>query len=305
MGKDGMDLLYLLSLSNLVGGISTAVALQHPYFNGISTDTVLSVPRTPYIKNETKRFQISTIHRAPVVDWLFEIVTVFNKNTKTVYLAMEYLDLYLHKISNNEQELENIDSELQLIAATCLYIASKCNDDVPIRIDDLPFCADKIFVTTDILHLEEGILRETECNLIVPTLYDVVLSYLEHLKKDAKSKIFWLSMYISELALQCTELKQFSLPTIAAAIVTISLYSLEEWTEYAQDLFNITHLDFSQIIACYIDLSFWLQLQANFPFLKIIKRRYSKDSRMRVASTHLILLSSAQLMTVLPTIDSR
>jgi hypothetical protein len=304
MGKDGMDLLHQLSHTNQVGGISTPVALEHPYFQGLYTNNVLSLSKAPYIKHETKPFLISTEQRASIVDWLFEIVTVFNKNTKTVYLAMEYLDEYLNKVSRSEPDLKSIDSELQLIAATCLYIASKCNDDVPIRIDDLPFCADKIFVTTDILRLEEIILLETEWNLINLTLHDVVLSYLKQLNKNAESVMFWLSMYISELALQCTELHRFSLPTIAAVIITISLYSLEEWTRYSKDLFNITHLEFSQIIQCYIDLSSWLQSRQNFSFLKIIERRYSKDSRMHVASTHLILLSSAQLMKVLPTLDS-
>lgn len=292
-----MDLLEQLSNSNKVGGITTAIALQHPYFQTLNTNKVLSLSNEPHIiKHETRPCHISTEQRASIVDWLFEIITVFNKNTKTVYLAMEYLDTYLQNISNTKNELENIDHGLQLIAATCLYIASKCNDDVPLSIEDLPFCADKIFVTKDILHLEGRILRDIEWNLVVPTLYDFVLSYLNHLNKYVDSALFWLSMYISELALQCTELHQFSLPTIAAAIITIALYSLEEWTGCSKDLFNIANLEFNQIIPCYLALSSWLQSRQTFPFLKIIDRRYSKDSRMNVASTHLILLTSAQLM---------
>lgn len=292
-----MDLLEQLSNSNKVGGITTAIALQHPYFQTLNTNKVLSLSNEPHIiKHETRPCHISTEQRASIVDWLFEIITVFNKNTKTVYLAMEYLDTYLQNISNTKNELENIDHGLQLIAATCLYIASKCNDDVPLSIEDLPFCADKIFVTKDILHLEGRILRDIEWNLVVPTLYDFVLSYLNHLNKYVDSALFWLSMYISELALQCTELHQFSLPTIAAAIIIIALYSLEEWTGCSKDLINIANLEFNQIIPCYLALSSWLQSRQTFPFLKIIDRRYSKDSRMNVASVHLILLTSAQLM---------
>lgn len=291
-----MDLLEQLSNSNQVGGISTAIALRHPYFQSLNTNMVLPLSKELQIRHETRQCHISTEQRASIVDWLFEIVTVFNKNTKTVYLAMEYLDTYLHKVSNTESELENIDRSLQLIAATCLYIASKCNDDVPLRIEDLPFCADKIFITKDILHLERRILLQIEWNLVVPTLYDVVLSYLDHLNKNVDSSLFWLSMYISELALQCTELHHFSLSTIAAALITIALYSLEEWTCCCKDLFNISHLEFNQIIPCYLTLSSWLQSRQTFPFLKIIDRRYSKDSRMNVASTHLILLVSSQLM---------
>lgn len=291
IGHDGMELFHTLAQSEPRLQISATEALLHSYFQGMKSGSETQVIPFEYSPNSLPTHQkfrynclyINTEHRAGIVDWLFEIVTVFNMKTRTVYLAMEYLDKYLRSTTNDHIE------RLQLIAATCLYIASKSNNDVNLTISDLPFCADRIYEVDDILLLEDTILNGIEWEVTIPTLYDCVTFYLERMKIKGGSKDFWLSLFISEFALQ-TNLCHHSLCVIAATIITISLYSTGSWNGWSNQMEHIFQNDLDSIIACYEDIQAWLSSKDNHPFLEIIDRRYSNHSRMCVASTNLVLL---------------
>ena len=58
-------------------------------------------------------------------------------------------------------------SQLQLLAATCLHIASKVEDEEPINVTELHYCADRMYDIEDVVNLEEEtleILAETIWN---------------------------------------------------------------------------------------------------------------------------------------------
>ena len=72
-------------------------------------------------------------------------------------------------------------NQLQLLAATCLHIASKIEDDVAVNVQELHYCADRIFKAKDIVELEEHIFQQIDWSLSLPTIYDFVMIYQEHL----------------------------------------------------------------------------------------------------------------------------
>ena len=65
-----------------------------------------------------------------LVDWLVEVVDVFEMSTRRAFLAVQYVDRYLGTTMMSR-------SRFQLLGATCLHIASKCEDVSYIGVDDL------------------------------------------------------------------------------------------------------------------------------------------------------------------------
>ena len=92
----------LLSISNLL--------CHHPFLkksSNYSVDEILDnkiCKRYGILKqNESivqlndKRTHATAEQWANLVDWLFEIVTVFEKSTQSVFMAMNYVDLFISK----------------------------------------------------------------------------------------------------------------------------------------------------------------------------------------------------------------
>lgn len=96
--------------------------LRHPFFNNTSSKTCHHNRDTTKVicweseycsdddddenikhrfeilkQNELKRLQHGINKRTwiKIVDWLFEIISVFEKKSLTVYMAMQYFDIYL------------------------------------------------------------------------------------------------------------------------------------------------------------------------------------------------------------------
>lgn len=70
----------------------------------------------------------STIH-LKMIDWMIEVLSVYQSSNETFYLGIKIMDLYIHKAQNLKS------SNIHLIGMTSMFIASKYEDVYPISLN--------------------------------------------------------------------------------------------------------------------------------------------------------------------------
>ena len=321
IGNDGVDLLKGLVNQDSERRISISDALQHPYFVAACTKCVASSStghnhrlqllnamevkgRDCYDVSDIIRFKPS--QAAGMVDWLFEIASVFHISTRTVFVAVGFYNRCCHH-SIVERILGKGHlgiKKCQLLAATCLHIASKCVDDIHVHAASLSFSADRTFDQADIFALEHKILDSIEWKLSMPTIYDFATCYLEMNGIQSDSTLFWLTLYICELSLESTMHLDFSPSMIAASASVLAKYSCQEselWTENMATFAKHTWVDLKK---CILKLSQEIALRRGNQQNSMIYRRYSKSTRMRASAEHIKQIQSfAQLEAMNPNLS--
>ena len=64
-----------------------------------------------------------------MVDWMIEVMSSFNQEDKTFFLAVSLMDRYFE----NSADSKRVD-ELHLIGVTAMFMASKAEDSLPLDI---------------------------------------------------------------------------------------------------------------------------------------------------------------------------
>lgn len=91
--------------------------------------------------------------RAILLDWLNEVCEVYKLHRDTFYLAVDYLDRYLHG------EREVLKTHLQLIGITCLFVAAKVEEIYPPKIGEFAYVTDGACTEHEILQHEKILLQ--------------------------------------------------------------------------------------------------------------------------------------------------
>ena len=65
-----------------------------------------------------------------MVDWMIEVMSSFNQEDKTFFLAVSLMDRYFE----NSATCKRVD-ELHLIGVTAMFMASKAEDSLPLDIE--------------------------------------------------------------------------------------------------------------------------------------------------------------------------
>ncbi|KAM8716575.1 hypothetical protein ACLKA7_003453 [Drosophila subpalustris] len=91
--------------------------------------------------------------RAILLDWLNEVCEVYKLHRDTFYLAVDYLDRYLHG------QREVLKTHLQLIGITCLFVAAKVEEIYPPKIGEFAYVTDGACTEHDILQHEKILLQ--------------------------------------------------------------------------------------------------------------------------------------------------
>jgi len=91
--------------------------------------------------------------RAILLDWLIEVCEVYKLHRETFYLAVDYLDRYLHG------ERQVLKTHLQLIGITCLFVAAKVEEIYPPKIGEFAYVTDGACTERDILNHEKILLQ--------------------------------------------------------------------------------------------------------------------------------------------------
>ena len=95
--------------------------------------------------------QITTKHRAILVDWLFELSNEWEFFDDTIHYAVSYMDRYL--FSKKEDR-----GTLQLLGATCMWIAAKYNEIYPPELDYFVYMAAETYSKKSFLRKEADVL---------------------------------------------------------------------------------------------------------------------------------------------------
>lgn len=91
--------------------------------------------------------------RAILLDWLIEVCEVYKLHRETFYLAVDYLDRYLH-VARHVQK-----THLQLFGITCLFVAAKVEEIYPPKISEFAYVTDGACTERDILQHEKLLLQ--------------------------------------------------------------------------------------------------------------------------------------------------
>ncbi|XP_017067114.2 G1/S-specific cyclin-E isoform X2 [Drosophila eugracilis] len=97
--------------------------------------------------------------RAILLDWLIEVCEVYKLHRETFYLAVDYLDRYLH-VAHKVQK-----THLQLIGITCLFVAAKVEEIYPPKIGEFAYVTDGACTERDILNHEKILLQALDWDI--------------------------------------------------------------------------------------------------------------------------------------------
>lgn len=89
-------------------------------------EEVSAIDRTDILE----RHEITAHQRAKMVDWMIEVMSSFNQEDKTFFLAVSTMDRYFEN-SATAKEVH----ELHLIGVTAMYLASKAEDSSPLDLE--------------------------------------------------------------------------------------------------------------------------------------------------------------------------
>ncbi len=81
-------------------------------------------------RNYLERHSIEPSYRLKIVDWMMEVLHVFNCELETIFLSVGIMDYYLNVVKNKVRK-----EQLHLICTTAMYIASKMEDIIPISVN--------------------------------------------------------------------------------------------------------------------------------------------------------------------------
>ena len=289
IGSDGIDLLSRLLDESPSGKLSTTEAIQHRYFHNfecvlkVSTNSskhfqglnlLQQVENKDWIQGSREFVLFEPYQAAAMVDWLFEIATVFQLSTRTVFVAVGYYNKCCQRSGTKKY---------QLLAATCLYIASKCEDCHHVLVGNLSFSADRMFNETHIISMERRVLDAIGWDLYVPTIYDFARSYMSSVEVESGSQEFWVALYISELALATVIHVEFKQSMIAACVLVLSRLALNAEEVWPRRLETVSGYKWKDLSKCLLKLSILLEARHSFDEISIIDRRYRKMSRKNVA----------------------
>ncbi|KAL4114439.1 hypothetical protein PRIC2_014377 [Phytophthora ramorum] len=306
----GIDLLTKLLVYNPDQRITAEDALRHPYFSNEAPAFLPLTPKIPMdqmcytmsrarigptpehvelfhaylrqtereswkeIKYLSRQKTLRPAHRSMLVDWLIEVVDVFEMCLRTAFLAVNYTDRYLDIVMVKK-------TQFQLLGATCLHVASKCEDVSYIGVEDLAMCADNVYTSVEVLEMEEKLLNTLNFTLSVPTALDFLNIY-ERMIPPIQKKTSMLAHYLLELALQEYQFLKYLPSVVAACCLSMSMYTMDGFP-MTKELVDACQYSWSDLKDCMGNLQ---TLYSNSPSnnLAVIKKRYSKAERCQVAN---------------------
>lgn len=146
-------------------------------------------PKPLYMR---KQPDISPSMRTILVDWLVEVGEEYRLQTETLCLAVSYIDRFLSVMSV-------VRAKLQLVGTAAMFIAAKYEEIYPPDVGEFVYITDNTYTKTQVLRMEQLILKVLKFDLCVPTTSIFLNAYpvMDDLPKDVKylaQVCFWQSL---------------------------------------------------------------------------------------------------------------
>lgn len=227
-----------------------------------------------------KKSEITPKLRSKIMDWMVEVLKLYNQREETIYRSFYLLDLYLQK--------KKIDiNYLHLIGTACILIASK-NEEVnflPTEII-LEKIAYNKFTKAELLAAELDILNAIDFRVNFPSIYDILTCTFNLLDfKDTKILGFLRnsSLLITKMCLFSNEVcEKFTLNDIAGLSVILVLKLIENlhpgrnFDKFIKDIVCKFCMNKRKVIE-YLGFikNFVFNFDDNFPHIRNLKRFYT------------------------------
>ena len=220
--------------------------------------------------------------RAKLINWLIEVIKIYNQKEVTLYKTIFIMDLYLKK----KKEKINLNT-YHLIATTSLFISSKNFEKKPISLKELlnNILYNK-FKKKEIIQKELDILYTLGFKLNWPTIYDLAydfLPFITFINKKNKDYFESNSFLLMKMSLFYKNIiNKLPINEICASSMILALKILEKLN---------SENDFNYLISKIIRLfdlnkkkllknlrfikNLLMDFHENFPFVKNLQKYYS------------------------------
>lgn len=173
-------------------------------------------PKPLYMK---KQPDINQSMRTILVDWLVEVCEEYRLQNETLCLAISYIDRFLSFMSV-------VRAKLQLVGTAAMFIAAKYEEIYPPDVGEFVYITDDTYSKTQVLRMEQLILKVLGFDLSVPTT--LVFTSVYCVMNDVPDKVKYMCMYLCELSLLDADPYLTYLPSkIAAGALALSRYALD------------------------------------------------------------------------------
>lgn len=205
-------------------------------------------PKPGYMLKQT---DITYSMRTILVDWLVEVSDEYKLQGETLALAVSYIDRFLSFMSV-------VRAKLQLVGTAAMFIAAKYEEIYPPDVSEFVYITDDTYTKTQVLRMEQLMLKVLSFDLTVPTSLVFINSYC--VMNDVPDKVKYLAMYLCELSLlEADPYLTYKPSKIAAGALALARraldlpmwskmlenntgYTLQEMKDIIMDL-NKTHID--------------------------------------------------------------
>jgi len=200
-------------------------------------------PKPGYMRRQQ---DITSSMRSILVDWLVEVSEEYKLHRETLFLAVNYIDRFLSKISV-------LRGKLQLVGAASMFLASKYEEIYPPDVSEFAYITDDTYTKQQVLRMEHLILKVLTFDVAVPTTNWFCEDFLKACD-DTNDKLKALTMFLVEMTLIDMDTYIKYLPSVtAAAALCLSRYSLgmEPWPQH---MVKKTGYEVGHFVECLKDL---------------------------------------------------
>ncbi|EFN67786.1 Cyclin-A1 [Camponotus floridanus] len=186
-------------------------------YNYLRVSETLHRPKPGYMK---KQPDITYSMRSILIDWLVEVAEEYRLQDETLYLAISYIDRFLSYMSV-------VRGKLQLVGTAAMFIAAKYEEIYPPEVGEFVYITDDTYTKTQVIKMENLILRVLSFDLTVPTHLTFLMEYC--ISNNLSDKIKFLAMYLCELSmLEADPYLQYLPSHLAASAVALARHTLQE-----------------------------------------------------------------------------
>lgn len=239
-------------------------------------------PKPGYMLKQT---DITHSMRTILVDWLVEVSDEYKLQGETLALAVSYIDRFLSFMSV-------VRAKLQLVGTAAMFIAAKYEEIYPPDVSEFVYITDDTYTKTQVLRMEQLILKVLSFDLTVPTSLVFINTYC--VMNDVPDKVKCLAMYLCELALLEADPYLTYMPSkIAAGALALARRALDLpiWSKMLE---NTTGYKIDEVKDIILDLN-KTHVDATTMQQQAIQEKYKSKKFHEVATLAVTELSKASL----------
>ncbi|XP_053659375.1 G2/mitotic-specific cyclin-A [Anopheles marshallii] len=228
-------------------------------------------PKPGYMLKQT---DITYSMRTILVDWLVEVSDEYKLQGETLALAVSYIDRFLSFMSV-------VRAKLQLVGTAAMFIAAKYEEIYPPDVSEFVYITDDTYTKTQVLRMEQLMLKVLSFDLTVPTSLVFINSYC--VMNDVPDKVKYLAMYLCELSLlEADPYLTYRPSKIAAGALALARHALDlpMWSKMLENNTGYTLLEMKDIV---LDLN-KTHIDAATMQQQAIQEKYKSKTYLEVAT---------------------